>query len=283
MSSEQGRRIGPWVWAVVAVAAVGVAALLATKDRRREPPPSFQYDITAYQEIDPAAVVFSESDPIPLGIEGVSALAVADDGTVFVAGVGAVAVLNAQKTEAARIAIEGTPTCMAVSLEGDLLLGMTDHIVRVSQDGGVKATWDRPNERALITSIVADADSVYVADAGNRVVLRYDHEGVIQTRLGQKDAARDIPGFVIPSPYFDVAFDNTGAFWVVNPGRHGLEQYRADGALVSAWYNPSMKVDGFCGCCNPSHVAFMSDGTLVTAEKGITRVKIYAVDQTMAG
>ncbi|MCP4645294.1 MAG: hypothetical protein GY851_32930, partial [bacterium] len=74
-----------------------------------------------------------------------------------------------------------------------------------------------------------------------------------------------------------------GAFWVVNPGRHGLEQYRADGALVSAWYNPSMKVEGFCGCCNPSHVAFMSDGALVTAEKGITRVKIYAVDQTMDG
>jgi hypothetical protein len=37
-----------------------------------------------------------------------------------------------------------------------------------------------------------------------------------------------------------------------------------------------MAVDGFCGCCNPSHFAFLSDGSFVTSEKGIERVKVYS-------
>ncbi|NJO93063.1 MAG: hypothetical protein HC831_31980 [Chloroflexia bacterium] len=34
-------------------------------------------------------------------------------------------------------------------------------------------------------------------------------------------------------------------------------------------------MDGFSGCCNPSHAALLSDGSFVTAEKGLERVKIH--------
>ena len=36
-----------------------------------------------------------------------------------------------------------------------------------------------------------------------------------------------------------------------------------------------MQLDGFSGCCNPSHIAMLSDGSFVTSEKGIERVKIH--------
>jgi hypothetical protein len=36
-----------------------------------------------------------------------------------------------------------------------------------------------------------------------------------------------------------------------------------------------MEIDGFCGCCNPSHFTIMADGSFITSEKGIARVKIY--------
>ena len=36
-----------------------------------------------------------------------------------------------------------------------------------------------------------------------------------------------------------------------------------------------MTVDGFSGCCNPSHAAVLQDGSFVTAEKGLVRVKIH--------
>jgi hypothetical protein len=36
-----------------------------------------------------------------------------------------------------------------------------------------------------------------------------------------------------------------------------------------------MDLDGFSGCCNPIHFAFLSDGGFVTSEKGLVRVKIH--------
>jgi hypothetical protein len=36
-----------------------------------------------------------------------------------------------------------------------------------------------------------------------------------------------------------------------------------------------MDIEGFCGCCNPTHFAFLPDGSFVTSEKGIPRVKVY--------
>ncbi len=44
-----------------------------------------------------------------------------------------------------------------------------------------------------------------------------------------------------------------------------------------------MKLEGFCGCCNPSHLARMADGRFVTSEKGLPRVKLYAEDGTFVG
>jgi hypothetical protein len=37
-----------------------------------------------------------------------------------------------------------------------------------------------------------------------------------------------------------------------------------------------MGVEGFCGCCNPTHMAILPDGSFVTSEKGLPRVKIHA-------
>jgi hypothetical protein len=61
---------------------------------------------------------------------------------------------------------------------------------------------------------------------------------------------------------------------VSDPGRLALETYTAEGKLVSSWHKASMAVDGFCGCCNPTDIALLPDGRVVTAEKGIPRVKI---------
>ena len=36
-----------------------------------------------------------------------------------------------------------------------------------------------------------------------------------------------------------------------------------------------MEPEGFCGCCNPVRFAINNDGSFVTAEKGIVRIKSY--------
>jgi hypothetical protein len=94
-------------------------------------------------------------------------------------------------------------------------------------------------------------------------------------RIGDKDEKRDIPGFIIPSPFFDVAVDPDGFLWVANTGRHSLENYTLEGDFRTSWGEFSMDIEGFCGCCNPTHFAFLEDGSFVTSEKGIARIKVY--------
>ena len=36
-----------------------------------------------------------------------------------------------------------------------------------------------------------------------------------------------------------------------------------------------MEIDGFTGCCNPAEIAIMNDGSFITGEKGLVRIKIY--------
>jgi len=114
-----------------------------------------------------------------------------------------------------------------------------------------------------------------VADAGNRVVVRYDTQGKLLGRIGRRDRERNIPGILVPSPYFDVAVGTEGLLWVTNPGRLRMEAYTFDGDLEVSWGTSSFAIDGFCGCCNPTHFALFRDGRVVTSEKGLPRVKLY--------
>jgi len=41
------------------------------------------------------------------------------------------------------------------------------------------------------------------------------------------------------------------------------------------WGKTTFGVEGFCGCCNPESIAVFPEGSYVTGEKGLPRVKLY--------
>src|SRR6185436_19031937 len=61
------------------------------------------------------------------------------------------------------------------------------------------------------------------------------------------------------------------------------ENYTAEGKLSTSWGKQGPAVDSFWGCCNPSHIAIRKDGSFVTAEKGIVRVKLHAANGDLIG
>jgi hypothetical protein len=63
--------------------------------------------------------------------------------------------------------------------------------------------------------------------------------------------------------------------WLTNPGRRRVENHTYDGMYRFAWGKASMRIEGFCGCCNPTHLAIDADGRFFTSEKGLPRVKRY--------
>lgn len=278
----------PWLVGVCVAAIVGIYVFLLAGNRFPKPGPNLLYDTTPFEQVDDVETRFVETGRIVPEIEDPQAIAVGPDGRIYVAGKKAASIHDEDGAELMRFELSGPATSIAVSGHRAILLGLRDHVEVLDLEGVVQAEWESLGARAYISSIAVSDEEVFVADAGNRVVLRYDHEGVLLGRIGEADPDRDVPGLVVPSPYLDIAFDDRGTLWVANPGRLGLENYRSDGGLITSWYRPSLDLDGFSGCCNPSHIAFRSDGKLITCEKGLVRVKVYdaasgAFEELVAG
>jgi hypothetical protein len=264
---------------VIAVSAAGILyfGIRAVTERSREKGGGnpFAYDIESFRQSGSDLVRFSEVREIKLPLAMVHALAVGPEDVLYVSGDESILVFDSGGRHRSTIAVSGKAWCLAVDDNGDLYAGMHDHVEVFGRDGTRKAAWASLGEEAILTSISLGGDSVFVADAGRRIVWRFDKTGGQPRRIGDRDDAGDIPGFVIPSPYFDVAVDPDGFLWAANTGRHSLENYTREGKLRSSWGEFSMEIEGFCGCCNPSHFAILEDGSFVTSEKGIPRVKIY--------
>jgi sugar lactone lactonase YvrE len=247
--------------------------ILTDASKSKENP--YEYDIGALKEIDPALIQYTEVKTIKTGQQKLNALALDQKERLYVAGDTSLMIFNQKGEISSKVKLKAPVFCLAISAENEIFLGLRDNIEIFDSTGSFKSAWKGAGENAYFTSIAIENENVYVADAGNRIVYRFNKAGELLNRIGEKDESQQIPGFIVPSPYFDLAIGTDGTLWVVNPGRHSLENYTADGNLRSWWQKTSMQVDGFCGCCNPSHIAIMADGSFVTSEKGIVRVKIH--------
>lgn len=71
-----------------------------------------------------------------------------------------------------------------------------------------------------------------------------------------------------------VSFKDENTLVIVNPGKRQIEFRTLTGEIIRAFGEEGMGLEHFSGCCNPSHIALMPDGNIVTAEKGLNRIKV---------
>jgi hypothetical protein len=240
-----------------------------------EKPNPFEYNIDYYKEYDPKLNHFNEINQISVNYKKVTGIAIGPDDILYVAGDNLYRQYDVNGTILNSVDCGQPALCLTIDKKRDVYLSMTDHIQIYDREGMLKKRWKSPGSESLITSLYVTSEHVYAADAGNFIVWKYDKDGNVLHRIGEKDKSRDIPGFVIPSPYFDLAVDPDGFLWVANTGRLSLENYTAEGDLRTSWGTPGMKIDEFCGCCNPSHFVIGKNGEFITGEKGIVRVKVH--------
>lgn len=273
---------------MVAVAAVvGVIAVLrldTTGKTGSGLSGAFVYDLSELAKVDPNLILYAESSPpVNTGFGRTHAIALDPGGRIYVAGDSAIRIFSKTSNFERVIELSGEPRCLTVSDDGQIYIGLKDHVEILDAEGQRVATWESLGDAALLTSIAKYKDDVFVADAGHRIVVHYDTAGTLIGRIGEKDADRSIPGFLVPSPYFDLAVTRDGLLRVVNPGRGRIEAYTFDGDLEFWWGTQSTDIKGFCGCCNPVNFALLPNGGFVTAEKGLVRVKVYNSDGGFVG
>ena len=231
--------------------------------------------------IDPQLLAYREVDPIETGLAQPRGLALGPNGQLHIVGDQVIRIFDEDRASPSTVGLGSAPQALTVASDGTIYVAMLGHIEVYTPDGTHRASWQSAGERAYFTSVAVAGENVWVADAGGRVVRRYDKSGQVRGQIGKKNEARHIPGLVVPSPHLNVLVGPDGLIWVNNCGRHAVETYTVDGDLTSSWGQPSLNIEGFCGCCNPTNIALLPDEKVVTSEKGLPRVKVYWPDGTL--
>lgn len=249
-----------------------VAVSLGATGRAAPPDDPFDRELHRLRHVDPAVLTWDEVDRIGVDLTRPRGIASGADGRVWVAGDRALVLLDRGRLRA-RLLLQTTPSCVAESPDGtEVVVGHEDHLEVRGTDLALRSAWAVPGDGTQITGVAVGADVVWAADAGTKAVHRWDRGGRPLGRLGGPTPQG--PHFVIPSPFFDLGMDPAGSLWVANPGRHRIERYTADGELATVVGTSGADIGAFCGCCNPTHLAVLPDGRLVTSEKGLPRVKV---------
>jgi hypothetical protein len=261
----------------------GAIGYLATRQRQSKRAPldeRFFYDVTEFQKIDPALIVFAEQERIPTGFADVSCLAIGQDDALYVGGDRQV---KAVRGGSFSVSLPGQPNCVTQGADGRLYVGLKNYFEVFDATGKSVVQSDRLGDRVYITALAQSGETVAVADAGNREVVLCGLDGKVKGRFGRPGVAAEGQSFVVPSPYFDLLFGSDGMLWVVNPGRHLVQAYTPDGQYQTGWGETAITIEGFCGCCNPVHLARMPDGRFITSEKGLNRIKMFSANGKFLG
>ena len=248
-----------------------LGAMAADQTKAANP---FAYDIGRFLKTDPKLIAFNQKRTFSTPHPAPRAIALGANGNLFIAAGKYVSEVKPDGGLVAEFALIEEARCLAVA-DDAIYVGSRERIEVFDLKGQRHATWEKPAPKTYFTSLTVGADDVFVADAGQRLVLRFDRSGKLLARIGERNKERNIAGFIVPSPFFAVKLAKDGLLRVTNPGRHRVEVYTAAGDFEQAWGKAGAAIEHFCGCCNPTGLALLADGRVATFEKGIPRVKIH--------
>ena len=168
--------------------------------------------------------------------------------------------------------------CLDVDAADQVFVGFLGRVEAFDATGRRVVSFPAGDARspAEVTSIKTYRDEVLVGDAAARCIRRFDRSGRALGTVGDRDKTR---GFMLPNRWLDFDVDAKGVIYATDTGRHRVASWALDGSPVATfgrfgYENP----EDFVGCCNPVNLALAPNGTVVTAEKMIARVKVYSRD-----
>jgi len=200
-------------------------------------------------------------------------IALDTNGMLHAAGDSEVKVFDEAGTLARRWSTALSPHSIAVDADGAVWTGETGQVEIFDGAGTLRRTWKDSERLGRVTAIGFLKDSVLIGDARKRCIHRFDTGGKFLNSIGTKTP----PGaLLIPNGVVDFGIDSQGVIHAANPGKHRVERYSAEGALLGhmgKFTGPDPT--GFSGCCNPTNVAVAGPGLLCVTEKAGPRAKIY--------
>jgi hypothetical protein len=207
---------------------------------------------------------------VPLDGKVATAIAVGADDHIFVAIDRSVMVLDREGRTVERLQLDRVPRGLAIDSTGTLYVAHAKSILAIDCPTKERRRWQLPNDNAWLSGIATLGDDLYVADSKAGIVWRFDRSGTVKGEVASKFGR-----FSVADEFFSLSA-SAGELHIANPRRHQVESFDASGQSLATWGSASRQLAGFSGCCNPMAVAVRSDGCVVTAERGIPRVKLFS-------
>jgi len=162
---------------------------------------------------------------------------------------------------------------VAVSADGRVFVGQAGQVEIFDGAGRLSDTWRDPERLGLVTAIGFFKGNVFLADARDRSIRRYDAGGKHLNDIGKDNRMK---GFLIPNGVLDFGVDAKGILHAANPGKHRVERYTPEGELLGHFGRfDGRDPAGFSGCCNPTNVAVTDGARVWVTEKAGPRAKVY--------
>ena len=234
----------------------------------------YAFNLRDFEHVDPSLIKYRESKRIKLNHASPTAIDY-HHGFLALGFNDRIQLIDTSGREIFNMPIANRSTAIYISENDIIYLGCKTFVETYDLKGSRLASWPEIDTGAFITSITLKDDQIILANAGGPEIIRCSLDGLIEGRF---DGAQQEPneiGFVIPSPYFDVHIDPDDALWIANTGLQKIQNYTIEGKLRAFWGESGYDLQDFTGCCNPAHFMILSDGSFVTSEKGLVRIKVY--------
>lgn len=257
----------------VIVIAIVVFAEFSSSRPGRRPANPFAWSVDEFRPVDSELIRWQETGQISLGEETPSAFAYHDQ-KFYLAFPGEVQVISRDGVRLQRIPLASAPSAIAVTPGGEIVAALGERLVMFDREGNMIRESGPVGEAGFLASVAVLEDRIYVADGSRRRVVILDDALEHVGDFAGESGVSDVHGFIVPGAEFSLAVCPENRLWATNPGLHALQNYTPDGRLRSWIRNSSFGIEGFSGCCNPSHFTFLPTGEFVTSEKGIIRIKV---------
>jgi hypothetical protein len=231
--------------------------------------------------IDQAVIAYSQTAHFAVDFKKATALALDADDRIYIAGDKAFCRYSPLGSLEMRISLNDEPACLTVGnrqhmAPGRVYVGYLDHVEVYDANGVETKIWQGLGPRARFSAISSSEHYIFIADAGQNLVQRFDWEGKLLDPFGDSSS----PHFSGPvnggNAPFDLAVGLDDLVYATDRRDHRIEGYDYQGSFKRHWGNASPAVEDFAGANNPAHLAITPSDSFVTAEENPLRVKIYS-------
>lgn len=165
---------------------------------------------------------------------------------------------------------------LAFDRSGCVLIAMKNEIARLDGASGELSNVALLEKDSVVTSLATmqnanGNDILHVCDAAKQTVWTVNPDG-------SREAHSTWNQFRFPQDFFQLALGADRDVYVSNPARHRIERFDAAGQTIARIGGKSRDLAGFAGCCNPVSFLVRGDGSIITAEQGVARVKLFDAD-----